>query len=83
MNFSDFFKAIKQGAVVITVNQRLSRHLTSRVEQALVDEGAAVWDSPMIMSFDVWLLQCWQRRFDLQSNEPLAVVGSGVTKRHV
>jgi len=72
MNFSDFFKAIKQGAVVITVNQRLSRHLTSRVEQALVDEGAAVWASPMIMSFDVWLLQCWQRRFDLQSNEASA-----------
>jgi len=33
MNFSNVFTAIKKGAVVITVNQRLARHLLEKVEQ--------------------------------------------------
>lgn len=64
MNFSDIFTAIKKGAVVITVNQRLARHLLNRVEQAYIKEGIVTWPSPSILSFDVWLNQLWQQRFD-------------------
>lgn len=64
MNFSDVFEAVKKGAVVITVNQRLARHLSDKVEQAYVEEGCVAWVSPTIISLDAWLLQCWQRRFD-------------------
>ncbi|MBV1875264.1 MAG: DNA helicase, partial [Cycloclasticus sp.] len=64
MNFSDVFEAIKKGAVIITVNQRLARHLSDKVEQAYVKEGAVAWASPTIISFDAWLLHFWQQRFD-------------------
>jgi probable DNA repair protein len=64
MSFSDMFSAIKKGAVVITVNQRLARHLLGKIEQAYINEGAVAWPSPDVVSFDSWLLQCWQQRFD-------------------
>ena len=64
MNFSDVFEAIKKGTVVITVNQRLARHLSDKVEQEYIKEGAVAWASPTIFSFDAWLLQFWQQRFD-------------------
>ncbi len=69
MNFSDVFEAIKKGAVIITVNQRLARHLFDKVEQEYIKEGAVAWASPMIVSFDAWLLQCWQQRFDRADSE--------------
>ncbi len=71
MNFPESFDAIKNGAVVITVNQRLARHLLSKVEQAYIAEGAVTWLSPSIIPFDTWLMQHWQERF--------AVVGDSVS----
>lgn len=64
MNFPDVFSAIKNGAVVITVNQRLARHLLANIEQAYIKEDAISWASPNILSFDSWLLQAWQQRFN-------------------
>ncbi len=64
MNFSSLFKAVKSDAVVITVNQRLARHLNEKIEQAYVDEARTVWPSPTILSFDAWVLSIWQARFN-------------------
>lgn len=64
MNFADLFITIKKSAVVLTVNQRLARHLLDRTEQAYIKEGAVAWTSPTILSFDSWLLEMWQQRFN-------------------
>ncbi|OUR84706.1 DNA helicase [Cycloclasticus sp. 44_32_T64] len=64
MIFSDLFSALKKGTVVITVNQRLARHLLTKIEQAYIKDAAVTWPSPSIISFDSWLLQLWQQRFD-------------------
>lgn len=63
MNFSNAFTQLKTGAVVVTVNQRLARHLLANVEQAYIEERVVTWPSPSVMSYDTWLLQHWQERF--------------------
>ena len=72
MTFSDTLLALKQGAVLLTVNQRLARHILIRVEETAVEEGAKAWIEPTILSFDAWLLQQWQNRFVGEPNEELA-----------
>ncbi len=64
MNFSSLFNAVQTGAVVITVNQRLARHLIEKIEQAYVGEARTVWPSPTILSFDAWVLSVWHSRFN-------------------
>ncbi|PHS71312.1 MAG: DNA helicase [Cycloclasticus sp.] len=71
MNFTDIFTAIKSGTVVLTVNQRLARHLLNKVEQAYIIDGVAAWASPDIVSFDSWLLQAWEQRFNRDGGEPV------------
>jgi len=70
MNFSDIFKAIKSGALLLTVNQRLARQLSLALEQAYLDDGEKSWLTPTVLSFDSWLLSIWQQRFD--HDTPLA-----------
>ena len=72
MTFSDTLLALKQGAVLLTVNQRLARYLQNRIERTAIEEGAKAWVAPTILSFDAWLLQQWQNRFDGEPNEELA-----------
>lgn len=67
MNFPELFKAIKKGALLLTVNQRLARQLNSALEQAYLDDGAQSWLTPTVLSFDSWLLSIWQQRFDVPS----------------
>lgn len=64
MNFTDIFSAVKQGAIVITVNQRLARSLLLKVEQAYLAEGRVSWHSPTIISYDTWLIQSWLNRLN-------------------
>jgi ATP-dependent helicase/nuclease subunit B len=68
MRFSDIVLALKQGAVLLTINQRLARHLLNKVEQTYLNEGVLSWVSPTIVSLDAWLLQQWQARFDTVSS---------------
>jgi len=75
MNFSDILVAVKQGAVLLTVNQRLARHLLAKVEQTYLDDGLVSWLSPTIVSLDTWLLLLWQTRFDVSSTaESVALI---------
>ena len=69
MNVDVLLTAVKEGAVVITVNQRLARSLQTQVETAYVKEGYLSWDSPAIISYESFLLNSWQGRFNqIQSN---------------
>tara|TARA_R110002111_G_scaffold101992_2_gene157892 strand:+ start:10290 stop:13001 length:2712 start_codon:yes stop_codon:yes gene_type:complete len=69
MDFTDLFHAIKNETTVVTVNQRLARHLSSTIDQAYLEQGATSWLSPSIMSYDAWLLSLWQQRFDLDTSD--------------
>ena len=42
-------------AVLLTVNQRLSRYLTSRFNQQQVDAGKTVWETPDILPYTAWV----------------------------
>ena len=64
MNFPDLLNATKQGAVVVTVNQRLARRLSTEFEQAFLKDAAKAWLAPTVLSFEAWLLSSWQQRFD-------------------
>ncbi|OUR81808.1 hypothetical protein A9Q82_08300 [Cycloclasticus sp. 46_120_T64] len=77
MKFSDLFNAIKQGALVVTVNQRLARKLSAELDQAYLAEASQTWPAPLVLSFDGWLLSLWQRRFD--TDEPLTAKRQGKT----
>ena len=71
MNFTNLFETIKKDVVIVTVNQRLARHLLDKVEQAYIVDGAVAWASPTIVSFDNWLLQTWNQRFNQVGTKPV------------
>ena len=49
------YQQIGQGALVLTVNKRLARHLQNQYDRARQDEGALVWPRAEIMSLSAWL----------------------------
>jgi len=50
--------AVDQGAVVLTANKRLYRHLRSVYDRSMVDKQLLVWPSARIFPYSVWLQQC-------------------------
>lgn len=52
------FEAAATGALVLTVNKRLARHLQQGFAQQMGEQGAVAWPTPAICSLDAWLLRC-------------------------
>lgn len=50
--------AAAAGALVLTVNKRLFRHLRDCFDQQMLAQGERVWTTPQIVSFEGWLNQC-------------------------
>ncbi|MDX2480893.1 MAG: PD-(D/E)XK nuclease family protein [Desulfuromusa sp.] len=50
--------AAAEGALVLTVNKRLFRHLRDCFDQQMLARGESVWSTPHIVSFEGWLNQC-------------------------
>jgi ATP-dependent helicase/nuclease subunit B len=46
---------LENKAVMVTVNQRLSRYLTNRFNRQQVDAGKTVWETPDILPYNSWL----------------------------
>ncbi len=46
---------VQQGALVVTVNQRLSRHLNKRYQQFRDGNGDQWWETPAILPLNAWL----------------------------
>lgn len=46
---------VHEGAVLITVNQRLARHLNHRYQQFQVAAGRQWWETPSILPLSAWL----------------------------
>jgi probable DNA repair protein len=53
--------AVGQGAVILTVNDRLARHLLALHERAQQRAGRGVWQRPQILSLVAWLSSQRQR----------------------
>jgi probable DNA repair protein len=47
--------AAQNGALILTANNRLSRHLAAAFDEQMQADGKAVWQTPQIISFDGWL----------------------------
>ncbi|PLY04009.1 MAG: hypothetical protein C0622_03460 [Desulfuromonas sp.] len=52
------FPAITQGALLLTVNKRLFRHLRESYDQWMLAQGKNVWPTPQIYSYEGWLNRC-------------------------
>ncbi len=50
---------LKSGAKLITANQRLTRFRLFQFEQTQIEQGKTAWQTPMIMSWSVWLQTLW------------------------
>ncbi len=51
-------QAAHSGALVLTANKRLYRHLSSAYDQWMQESGVKVWSPPAIHSYDSWLVEC-------------------------
>ncbi|MBE9535724.1 MAG: hypothetical protein IMF07_00950, partial [Proteobacteria bacterium] len=49
------FHSIKAGAPILTVNLRLSRHLSGRYAEMMLATGVSVWPTPTILPLSAWL----------------------------
>ena len=49
------YKHARQGALILTVNKRLARHLQDQYDLAQQNEGLAVWTRAEILSLTAWL----------------------------
>lgn len=53
----DIVRAALDGALVITVNNRLARHLRQQVDNHMRALGSLAWRTPRIFTFESWLYQ--------------------------
>ena len=54
----DLFAAAKDGAVILTVNDRLSRYLHQQYDEEQRRSGVEAWQRPEILSYSAWLMRC-------------------------
>ena len=57
-SYPSLLDAAAGGALVLTVNKRLSRHLQQLFVQRMREQGATAWRTPAICSLEAWLLRC-------------------------
>ncbi len=59
MNYLDrVISAAATGALILTANKRLFRHLRDQFDQQMLAEGKSVWPTPQIFSYEGWLSRC-------------------------
>lgn len=51
----DHFEQLARGALLLTVNQRLSRHYAAQYQQWQWSQGKPWWETPQIMPMRAWL----------------------------
>jgi len=56
--YNDYYLAAAQGAVLVTVNRRLTRALHKGYAEFQKLKGEKVWQSPDIIPWEAWLLRC-------------------------
>lgn len=69
---SPLLNKVDPDTLVLTVNRRLTRTLTRRLDQAWISSGAEVWPTPRILPLPTWLEQCWDLLLDQTVPENLS-----------
>lgn len=62
--FEKLISALSRGALVLTVNARLARHLVSEYDLAMRRSGRSAWPTPQIMPFFSWVSGMWEEHGD-------------------
>ncbi len=75
MNTQDVLQAMQQGALLVTVNNRLARHWRGQFTQAIAAEHA-LWSVPQILPWGVWLRCLWDEASWLEADAPLLLDAS-------
>jgi probable DNA repair protein len=60
LDYESLFERLRAGNTVITGNSRLSRVLTDQYNQWRIDRGDSQWQSPEILSWNLWLDKLWE-----------------------
>jgi len=60
IDYEALFDRLQAGHTLITGNSRLSRILSGQYNQWRINQGARQWQSPAIMSWNVWLDRLWE-----------------------
>lgn len=58
--FEKLAAALSRGALVLTVNARLTRHLVSEFDLAMRQRGSLAWPTPEVMPFFSWVSSIWE-----------------------
>ncbi|CAG1064491.1 hypothetical protein BAC1_00048 [uncultured bacterium] len=58
--FEKLSVAISKGALVLTVNARLTRQLASEYDQAQRHSGKSAWPTAQVMPFHTWVAGLWE-----------------------
>ncbi|HET6724942.1 MAG TPA: PD-(D/E)XK nuclease family protein [Gammaproteobacteria bacterium] len=58
------FDALAAGATLVTVNDRLARHLRHQWSERCRDAGRAAWETPAVYSYSGWLSRLYASRRD-------------------
>jgi ATP-dependent helicase/nuclease subunit B len=60
LSYEDLFARLQSGHTLITGNSRLSRVLTGQYNQWRMNQGDLQWQSPDVISWNLWLDQLWE-----------------------
>lgn len=58
------FTALKRGAVVLTANLRLARHLRSDYDRTMAASGLLSWPTPEVLPLSAWAASVWEEYGD-------------------
>jgi ATP-dependent helicase/nuclease subunit B len=58
--FEKLAAALSRGAIVLTVNARLTRHLAAEYDLAMRRSGKTAWTTPAVMPFYSWVSGLWE-----------------------
>jgi len=60
LGYESLFTRLQAGNTLITGNSRLSRVLADRYNQWRINQGERQWQSPKIISWNLWLGELWE-----------------------
>ena len=60
LDYESLFDRLRAGTTLITGNSRLSRVLGGQYNQWRIDRGDSQWQSPEIISWNLWLDKLWE-----------------------
>ena len=75
MNTQEVLQALREGALLVTVNNRLARHWRGQFTQAVAAENA-LWNAPQILPWGAWLRRLWDEASWLDADAPLLLDAS-------